>query len=134
MRLISIDLHKASNEDIREFCEKISLGKEGAEELLDDKLSGFGTFFLEITSKVKLVAFTKTTNLKKIHFKDTEMEKIYKNRLDEFNKYVDSTHTVKKENKFEANLNLTVDDILDKINEFGIESISKEELKILEKF
>lgn len=143
MKLISIDLHRTSKDNIRKFCKKIRLGEEGTKEVLSDKACGFATFWLEISDdKLKLVALNRTANLKKIEFKTDEMDKKYAGKLDQFIKYdpkkedeIDSmnseTKDIKKPVIEETEVFLTIDDILDKINESGMKSLIKKELDFL---
>lgn len=136
MKLISIDLHKTSKENIRKFCKKIRLGEEGTNEFLSDKECGFATFWLEISNlSLRLVALNRV-NDKKVEFKTSEMKEKYSGKLDQFINYnfkdkVKSIKLDEEKSDIEEEDFLTINDVLDKINESGMKSLTKKELDFL---
>jgi len=101
MKLISINLHKTSKENIRKFCKKIRLGEEGTNEILSDKECGFATFWLEISNlSLKLVALNRV-NDKKVEFKTSEMKEKYSGKLYQFINYnfKDKVKSIKLDDK-----------------------------------
>lgn len=136
MKLISIDLHKTSKENIRKFCKKIRLGEEGTNEFLSDKECGFATFWLEISKfSLRLVALNRV-NDKKVEFKTSEMKEKYSGKLDQFINYnfKDKVKSIKLDDEksdIEEEDFLTINGVLDKINESGMKSLTKKELDFL---
>lgn len=136
-RLISINLRESSNDNIREFCEINKLGELSAKELIEDKSNGFRMFWLEVLDDVniRLVAYSKIFDKKKITFNSEKMKGKYDGKLDNFTKYDPNDKSKNKieyvgsDNKIEESF--TVDDILDKIGAYGMGSLTKEELKFL---
>lgn len=131
--LISINLFRTSKENVRKFCKKYGLSDFSAGELLEDKANGIATLWLELSDKIRIVSFTRSVNEKKIIFQNDEMKAKYGDMLDQFPKYNPRKDTESKK-VFESEVKedyFTVDDILDKISNLGMDSLTKEELKFL---
>lgn len=139
--LISINLFRTSKENIRKFCKEYKFGEVSAKELILDKSNGFATFWFEVTDKIKIVAFSKSDNQKKIMFNNEEMRKEYEGKLDDFPKYNPRKNTQTKkvveiiESKSKSNDeledNFIIDGILDKISYSGMDSLTKKEMNFL---
>lgn len=131
--LISINLFRTSKENVRKFCKKYRLPEITVNELLTEKSNGIATMWLELGDKIKLVAFTRSVNEKKIVFQNDEMKENYGDMLDKLTKFNPKKDT-ESEKAFESNVEVeffTVDDILDKISNLGMNFLTKEEMEFL---
>lgn len=123
--LVYLDISKSNDNLIAQFCNDYNIPDSEKKYLLNDKKEGFSEYWFEITkTSVKLVAY-RTLNSKRIVFNNMRMESNYKRILNSFSNYT----SLKKEPISE---NLDVDDILDKISSFGIDSLTKREIDFLD--
>lgn len=134
--LISINLFRTSKENVRKFCKKYGLSDFTAGELLEDKANGIATLWLELSDKIRIVSFTRSVNEKKIIFQNDEMKAKYGDMLDQFPKYnprkdIESKKVFESDIKVVEEDNFTVDDILDKISNLGMGSLTKKEMEFL---
>ena len=113
--IICIDLTNFNNEKLSEVAKLYNLNEQN---LVNDKKEGFAKMYIDTTSGV-LVAFTYKKNKDVIVIAD-----VFTNSL----KSITPVVIEKKQPKVE----MTVDNILDKISKYGIESISISEKRFLD--
>jgi len=113
--IICIDLTMFNNEKLVEVSKLYNLEEKS---LLSNKKNGFAKLYINITDGV-LIAFTYKSNKDEIVIADT-----FTNSL----KSIPSVTAKKKQPKFE----MTIDNILDKISKYGIESLSINERNFLD--
>lgn len=114
--LICISLKKVKTiEDVKTLLKSNDLDDLYAREIMDFKEDGYLKLYLDRVTH-NLVAFTHSDDKKFIEFTDEWLK---------FMRHIEPIELPSKE--------LTIDDILDKINKSGMESLTKEELKKLKK-
>lgn len=136
---VSINLFRTSKENLRVFCQEYGVNYD---KLILDKRNGFATIWLVIDYEegfYDFVAYTRAANQKKLTFQSDEMKRDYEGKLDIFHKYVkgqkrDYNQEVETSFKVEKVEKFNVDDILDKIAETGMSSLTDKELKFLESY
>lgn len=137
--LVSINLFRTSKLNVIKFAKEYSLAPES---LLGNKDKGYATMLFIIDengdgSEVTDVAISKSVSEKKMVFKSEELEKEYKDKLEDFKKYdpklgrLDFVESI-KEVKVEVVEDLDdMDSILDKISKSGLASLTDGELRFL---
>lgn len=113
--IICIDLTKFNNEKLSEVAKLYNLEEKS---LVNNKKNGFAKLYINVLDG-KLIAFTNKSNKDEVVIADIFMELL---------KSIPSVTIEKKQPKIE----LTVDNILDKISKYGIESLSVNEKKFLD--
>jgi hypothetical protein len=114
--IIKLDLRKFNHIKLIEIGDKYEFDNES---LLKNKKSGFAIIWYDIESKI-LVAFTRK--------KDNNI--YYTNFMDEFLDSITEIEMLSRKNRVLEDL--TVDNILEKISKYGIDSLTKAEKDFLD--
>lgn len=114
--IIVIDFNTTSTDDVRKICDEFSLESEV---MIEDNINfGLGKVYIDIVNKI-VVAYTLKSNPYAIIYTD-----IFEMGLKALSPYVVKPVV--------SSVELSIDSILDKIADYGIDSLLKEEKEFLD--
>lgn len=114
--IICIDLTKFNNEKLSDVVKPYNLDVSS---FITNKKAGFVKLYIDITNSGMLVAFTHKDNRNELVISD-----VFKNSIN-------SIEPIEAKKKNKTLKVLTIDNVLDKISKYGIESLSDTEKEFL---